>query len=164
MNFKYIKTRDDTKKGLSARNKKINLIYLIIATVIYFCLTKNIISNNFWLVIIIFIFYLLGLLFLFWLIDTLFVYVLLKINDKVTNKAYGLFECKVNKDGFVLTNGDNIFETKWDEIKRIMIKDNIITIIIKNKKYGLVFEKQYFEKESDFDRLKEKINQYKKED
>lgn len=160
MKFSYQMTRENLKSYMIGMYNIANIFYLCIFTISYFFFTFNLLMYSF---IIVLIFYFIGTILLYFIlnfINNIIINNLLNKNDKITNNAYGNFDCEINNQGIIEKNDINKFQINWNNVKRIKINKKSIVIIPKNSNISFLFIKKLFANEILYNEVVLNIKKY----
>ena len=118
MQFKYTINQNNLKKTYLKNYRKINIIYIFAATILFFLITKNVAHYNY---LAFFIFYLILLVLLITILkffNKFYVDMIIKSNEKKDN-IYGDFVFTLNKEVFIIENIDSKLTVKWKDVRKI---------------------------------------------
>lgn len=161
MKFSYRLTKKDYQKIIYERNKRINIIYLLISSLIYLISTINLIVQKNLLVFIIFVIYVLVMSIFLFILNKVITNVIVKINENMEIK-YGIYRCSLKNNYFIEELEDYRLECDFNNLRKIKYRKNSIELFPKDKLIVIVFKKELFVKSEDYDKLvtilKEKVS------
>ncbi len=155
MKFKYNLSKKNYEKIVRRTNSKNNIYYVLISSLVYLYFVRNLILDNFMLMLC---FYLIAVIIIYIAVELVTILtskLLVKINEKSLGVKYGTYSCSLTTEKFT---------EKLDDVEiSILLKDIIRTKQTKGNyevltsKMIVVFNKQLFEKEKDYDKVVEFI-------
>ena len=145
MNFEYEWTREDLKKDLTNRRYRSNIIYLIIAIVLYIYFMWNGITSDVFdtkKILIYGLIYIAVVMAFLFIITKIYVAYSLKKNDKKTNKAYGTYHISLDDDSVSVKINKEVISYKYKDIDKKIKKKNSYFINTKADRIGLLFKRE----------------------
>lgn len=155
MKFKYNLSKKNYEKIVRRTNSKNNVYYVLISSLVYLFFVRNLILDNFLLMLC---FYLIAVIIIYIAVELVTILtskLLVKMNEKSLGIKYGTYNCSLTKEKFT---------EKLDETEiSILLKDIVKTkqtesnYEVLTSKMIVVFNKQLFEKTEDYDKVVEFI-------
>lgn len=157
MKTKYIVTREKSKKVYLERLKTMDIFYFILANILYFTMTFELIKYNIGAVLLLYIIYILLFLLILWIFNHFFTSIMLKFQDK--NNPYGSFLLELKDDKLLWGTKKEKLEIDLKTILKLSLrKKNVDLYVLENgKKTCFVFYQEYFNKVEDFETFKNKL-------
>jgi len=156
MHFNYVLTREDYKKFIYERNKQYNIIYFIIASIIYCSVMYKLLIDNPFGIGFLFVVYIFIILLFFRIYNKVFTIVNVKKNDNKMFRLYGKYKVIVDDNGIYEKNKQYEKKVLWNELKKIKINEEYIMIYI-NYNEAFFFTKRHLKGEQNFKKLIEII-------
>lgn len=142
----YNITKENLKKLYLNDNKKYNIFYLILFTLIFIFLNLEVIKYNFITMLLIYIIYLIILYFVFYIINHIYVNVKLNLN-----KLYGNYKLEFNDKSISLIDK----KINLKDIKKVKMTKNKIYIYTSHD--DLIINKEFMSA-NDYNLIKEKLD------
>ena len=161
MKTKYTITKEKSKKIYLERLKIMDIFYFVLANILYFSMTFELIKYNIGAFVILYCIYILLFLFILWIFNHLFTNIMLKFQEK--ENPYGTFLLEIKDDKLLWGTKKEKIEIDLKELKKLHLgKKSVDLYVNKNGKTTcFVFYKEYFIK-NDFETFKSKLEDYKK--
>jgi hypothetical protein len=148
MKFKYNLSRKNYEKIIRKTTSKNNIYYIILGSLFYLFFIRDLILDNFILMLII---YLIAVLIIYASVGIVSIVtskLIVKMNEKSLGVKYGVYDCTLTKDKFVEKLEDSeisiqirdIVKTNQDKTSFEMLTEKMI----------IVFNKGLFENEEDY--------------
>lgn len=162
MKTKYNFTRENSKKVYLDRLKKMDILYFILANILYFTMTFELMRYNLWIVFLFYILYILIFLLILWGFNHLFTSIMLKFQDK--ENPYGSFLLEIKEDKLLWGTKKEKLEIDLKTISKLHLgKKNVDLYVKENGKLTcFAFYQEYFSKTEDFEKFKNKLEPYQK--
>lgn len=157
MNFKYELSKKNYKKLIKKANSKYNSIYIIIASILYLFLVKDILLYNFWLMLVSCIIAVIIMFISITLVTNLSTNLIVKMNEKKLGVKYGTFDCTLTKESLTQKMGNDKFVLPLKDIVKTRKEGN--AYFIYTKKIMIILNKELFVQESDYEKLIKKIEE-----
>ncbi len=150
MKFKYNLSKKNYERIVRKTNSKNNGYYVLISSIIYLFFVRDLILDNFLLMLC---FYLIAVIIIYIAVELVTILtskLLVKMNEKSLGVKYGVYNCTLTAEKFT--------EKLDDSEISILLKDIIKTNETQNSyevltsKMIVIFNKQLFEKTEDFDK------------
>ena len=159
MDFNYKMSRNDLKKMYIKDYQKINMIYIVLTTITFIFITKDLFKYNLLFFLLFYIIIIIIFSLILHLFNHLYVEILLKVNDKKSN-TYGTFNVAIDKNGIISKNDSTKLIIKWNEIKNVNFNKNRIYIKYENKnRLVFIINKDFLENKNDFEKITKIINE-----
>lgn len=155
MNFKYELSRKNYKKLIKKTNSKYNSIYIIMTSIIYLFIVRDLLLDNFYLMLIVSLIIVLIMYLMVSFITILSTNLIVKMNEKKLGVKYGIFDCTLTKDTLTQKIDKDSYVLKLKDIVRTKKDGN--AYFIYTKKIMIIFNKELFSKQEDYEKLIEKI-------
>lgn len=160
MQFQYIMSRKDYQKHLEEGYARTSIFYIALFSIFYIIISFNILMHNFWVVVISYLIYVLSMMIVLYLINRLFTYIVLKMNDKLMDNSYGVFECQANDNGIIQQIKAKEYSINWVDVKKVKQTKKSILLFSKKDKSVLFFKKKLFTDNNAYDELVDLINKH----
>lgn len=159
MKFNYNLSKKNYEKIVRKTNSKNNIYYVIGGSLIYLFFIRNLIMDNFVLMLCLYLISTLVIYFSVRFVTFLTSKLIVKINEKGLGVKYGTYECTLNKDKFVeKINGAEI-SIQIKDITKVKQTENNYEVL--TNKMIIIFNRGLFEKSEDFDKVVDFINKNK---
>lgn len=161
MNFKYNLSKSDYKKIIYEKNSKTNFIYMVVMSIMFLIITVDFLIDNTLLILIFYIIYTIIMLIILFVLNKILTNLIVKLNEKNLKIKYGTYECKLKDNTLNQQIDDFNFNISLNDIRKIKYNKNMVIIYPKSKLVSLIFKKELFLDEKQFDKfvkiLKEKV-------
>lgn len=165
MKFKYNLSKKNYEKIVRKTNSRNDMYYIIIGALVYLYFIKDLIMQNFWLMLVIYIVAVLIIYLAVKLVTFLTTKLIVKINEKSIGVKYGIYNCTLTKEKFTEKINDTEISILLKDV--IKIKENKNSFEMMTKKMIIVFNRGLFDNINDYDKavafVKENITVKKKE-
>lgn len=144
MKFKYIVDKKELKKIFVKDYQKINIFYLILSTIIFIMMTKDIIKDNLTTVLAFYLIVIILLLMLLCFINRVYASILVT----TCRNNIGDFDIEIDKKNIIVNKDKKV-------IKKTLIKKD--RIYISCDKENFVIYKMFLKNENDFDKITKEL-------
>jgi len=155
MNFKYTLTKKDYEKIVYEKNKKTNIIYIILLSMVFLLFTLNLIIDYPLIIFIIYLIYVAFIAGILFISNKLITKLIVKLNEQNIGIKYGTYNIKITKNKIIEEIDDLKHEISFNDIRKIKYNKNSIIVYQKSKLVSLTFKKSLFEDTQMFDKLKQ---------
>lgn len=159
MKYSYTIKKQDIKKYLQKKHRKVNLFCMIIFILLFILINLNVFMNNQKLMMIILGCTVAVISILIFIINKLYILASMKRMEK-DQMTFGKHYVVVDESHIEDTINKHKLSFLWEDIQKIKITEKQIIIKPKNGTVSLVLEKQMM-KSADFDHLVREIKKYK---
>ncbi|MGE5455772.1 MAG: YcxB family protein [Ignavibacteriales bacterium] len=156
MHFNYVLTRDDYKTFIYERNKQYNIVYFIVASILYCLFMYKLLMDKPITIGFLFVVYILIIMLIFKVYNRVFTFVVVKKDDNKMSPVYGKYKVIVDDDGIYEENEKLEEQVLWREIKKVRITDDYITLYVDYNR-ALFFSKNSLKAGNKFNKLIEII-------
>jgi hypothetical protein len=155
MKFKYNLSKKNYERIVRRTNSKNNGYYVLISSLVYLYFVRDLILDNFLLMLC---FYLIAVIIIYFAVELVTILtskLLVKMNEKSLGIKYGTYDCSLTKEKFTEKLGDTEISILLKDIIKTKQTDRNYEIL--TSKMIVVFNKQLFEKVEDYDKVVEFI-------
>ncbi|MDD2377250.1 MAG: YcxB family protein [Bacilli bacterium] len=152
IHFNYNLKRDDYKYFISEKNKQYNIIYFIIATILYCFFMFDLLIKKPIYISLLFVIYLITITIILKIRNIIFTYINVNNNDNNMLWPYSKYKVVVDDKGINITVLKNERTITWDQIKGVHITEKYIMLYTEYSD-TIFFRKEYFKKKEKYEKL-----------
>lgn len=155
MKFKYNLSKKNYERIVRRTNSRNNGYYVLISSLVYLYFVRDLILDNFLLMLC---FYLIAVIIIYFTVELVTILtskLLVKMNEKSLGIKYGTYDCSLTKEKFTEKLEDTEISILLKDIIKTKQTDRNYEIL--TSKMIVVFNKQLFEKVEDYDKVVEFI-------
>lgn len=160
MDFTYIIKKNDIKKYLKNKHRKINIVCILFFVLIFILINYTVFMNNKFLMSIFLTLSLLVVCTLIFIVNKLFIYFMIKYLEN-EGRTFGRHHIILDEKHIEDTVCKNTLFYLWKDIYDVKYKEDSIILRPKDSRYSLVFQKSILTEEK-FKQLEEGIKKYYK--
>ncbi|MDD2435605.1 MAG: hypothetical protein PHO63_05065 [Bacilli bacterium] len=152
LHFNYNFNRDDYRYLISEKNSQYNIIYFIIATIVYLLFMYQLLIDKPFDISFLYIVYILIIKGLIKLYNMLSISINIRKNDLKMLYPYGKYKAIIDDVGISITFLKQEKKVTWDQVSNVRINEKYIMLYI-NDGNLLFFRQEYFKKKEHYEKL-----------